>query len=170
MIDVKQLLFNNTPGTTQDACVSTYTLVEGTLAIPVMDVTAVAPVVVRVHAPYTTRKSRFEYTRTGSPPIIPAPGNASWYNYLGGNISVGAPATDSRGAIVYSVAGMYEFVGVEDLRNHGKIRFDAHGALSQVDFLGYNSTFPEENIPNALNSWPSPYFDLTQLGSARILG
>lgn len=167
-------LFNLTPGILEDECESEYELHDGTLVMPVMGDSTQTPVVVRLHPPYTTRKVRFQYIRTKTPPLIPPPADTRpngidgadtvpGATYLGGDIALPAPKQNSDGELVYKVRGKYDYLVTKDVRTHGQMRFDAHGYLSLVDFLGYFSDQDGE-------TWSSPYFDFNFLGSARILG
>lgn len=171
MIDTTRNLYCVEPGIRRDIAHSEYRLHEGLLEIPVMDAEDATPVVVRVHGRYTSRVSQFQYERESMPPLIPAPGDLMNYTYLGGEITIPAPAGQgAQGNLTFGARGEYRYVGVEDLRDYGHIRFDAHGYISRVDFLGVF----DMNAPNAEESagfnWNFPTFDLNILASNRILG
>lgn len=165
-------------GLVEDGTTSDYCLHEGLLEIPVMGPVGTAPVVVRTHAAYTTRKADFRMVRNKRPPVIPTPGDTLAKSssvkgdiYLGGHIKLNSPTKDSEGYLVYTVSGTYNFVSPVDAREHGKLRFDARSFVSEVDFLGYYNINPKKIAANDVGDvWQLPYFDLNLLGSARILG
>lgn len=166
MIELDNLTFlDNMDGIHRDECTSRYQMDEGLEVIPVMGPRDTPPVVVRLHAAYTVRKSTFNYGRSKAPPVIPVPGDTpSGHTFLGGTLAVAAPTPDAYGNLSYRAGGEYMFVLPSDLREYGKIRFDAHGYRSKVDFLGFLD-LKETDV-----DWNSPNFDLNILGSARILG
>lgn len=146
--------------------------------MPVMGDSTQTPVIVRLHPPYTTRRAEFRYSQPRIPPLVPPPGdtqpngvvsNGLGDTYMGGNLVVHAPIQNSNGDLVYKVTGGYNFLVTNDVRLHGKVRFDAHTYLSKVDFLGQMQP-PNDVIFEANPEWLSPYFDLNELASSRILG
>jgi hypothetical protein len=155
-----------------DYCRSNYVLHEGLRIIPVMGGPDELPVIVRVHAPYTERKVDFQYAHTHRPPLIPTPADTLTGDvYLGGNIQSVAPTADSQGYLVFGVQGGYRYLCRRELRQEGRFRFDAHGYFSAVDILGWYNVNPNPKFPQDVGDcWQSPYFDLNQLVSARILG
>lgn len=168
MIPLDTLAFNDNPGVYRDDCKSEYMLEEGLEVIPVMGARDTPPVIVRLHAAYTTRRAVFNYSRAKVPPLVPPPGDTqSGHKYLGGTLVVAAPTQDTGGNLTYRAGGEYFFVLPADLRENGKIRFDAHGYRSKVDFLGH---FNLGTNPKKDDTWNSAAFDLNILGSARILG
>ena len=179
MIDLANHVYDeDLTGIIEDGTISDYCLHEGLLEIPIMGPVGTPPVVVRTHAPYTTRKVDFRMTRNKMPPVIPVPGDTPSKGsaiggdiYLGGDIKLSSPRKDSEGYLIYSVAGTYNFVSPVDAREHGKLRFDARSFLSEVDFLGYYNINPKKIAANDIGDvWQLPYFDLNLLASARILG
>jgi len=173
MVDNTQLPFNDNPGILVDDCESEYTLHDGTLLMPVMGDSTQAPVIVRLHPPYTTRRATFNYARTKTPPLVPPPGDTlpngiteggtQGDTYLGGGLTLQAPRANAQGDLVYAVSGGYNFLVAHDVRTYGKIRFDARNFRSKTDFLGWMT-------PPDGETWNDPYYDLNQLASARILG
>lgn len=173
MVDPNIPVWNDNPGSIVDECESEYTLHDGTLVMPVMGDSTQTPVVVRLHPPYTTRKVEFNYARSKTPPSIPPPGDTQpngvveggtqGDTYLGGSIIIPAPRAAADGDLIYEVRGGYNFLVANDVRMNGKIRFDAHGYRSMIDFLGYIKDPDGE-------TWVDPYYDLNQLASSRILG
>lgn len=160
--------YNDQAGFIEDECESEYELHEGLLVIPVMGDSTQTPVVIRLHPPYTTRKSDFRYARTRTPPVVPAPGDTPRGDmYLGGHLAVMSPTQNGISDLVYRVKGGYNFLVLSDVKTNGMIQFDKHGYQSRVDLLGYFKLNPD---PNVDDTWNSPYFDLNDLASARILG
>ncbi len=163
-------------------CESRYTLKEGLLVIPILGDPEDAPVVVRVHSPYTVRSSGFNYTKGGAPPLVPAPGNTrTGHIFLGGSIGVPAPGAAGDGTMTFRASGMYNFVLPAHATIDGKLMFDAHPYPSGIDMLqSYNrptgdnplsgSGITDDELGNYYNSWQSQYFDLGILSSFRILG
>lgn len=182
MVDNEQPRFIDKPFGLEDRCESVYTLHDGTLVMPVMGDSTQLPVVVRLHPPYTTRRAEFSYTQPRIPPLVPPPGDTTANGvasssgvgdtYLGGTLGVHAPIQNANGDLVYKVTGGYNFLVANDVRTYGKVRFDAHGYLSKVDFLGHMKAEPVDVIfgSDELPEWTSPYFDLNKLASSRILG
>lgn len=163
----------STYAVTQDSgCESIYEMREGLLVIPILGSPTDAPVVVRVHSPYTVRKSAFSYTKNGAPPYIPSPGDTrSGYTFLGGHISIPAPGVFGN-EVQYKVSGMYNFVGQSSIRETGKILWDAHPFISAIDAMSAYNTAPQRDnqYGGYYNSWNGQYFELDTFSSNRILG
>jgi len=160
---------------------SEYVLHAGLRVIPVQGPADTPPVVVRIHAPYTTRRSGWSYQKGGSPPLIPAPGTTvTGHTFMGGSIAIAAPGATSGpdAALMFSAKGQYEFVLPKHVTEEGKIQFDAHPWASGVDLLGRidpaalsaKDQERTEKMGFFYNTWTSPYFDLDVLVSNRILG
>ena len=168
MIPLNNLAFNDAEGIYRDDCTSEYEQDEGLEVIPVLGARDTPPVIVRLSSAYTIRRSKFNYSRSRVPPLVPPLGDTlSGHKYLGGTLAVATPVQDAYGNLTYRAGGMYTFVLPVDIRENGQIRFDAHGHRTKVDFLGH---FNLGDNPAKDNTWNSPWFDLNILGSARILG
>lgn len=160
---------------------SDYAFHEGLRAIPVMGPVGTPPVVVRVHSPYTTRTSDWRYSKGGSPPLVPSPGDtASGHTFMGGSMALAAPggASGSDGALMFHAKGSYDFVLPQHATVDGKIYFDAHPWVSGIDLLGRvdpavlqaKDMERSKALGYQYNTWTSPFFDLDILASQRILG
>jgi hypothetical protein len=155
-------------------CESTYEMYEGLLVIPILGDPLDAPVVVRVHSPFTLRRVNYSYSKGAAPPLIPAPGpTRSNHQFLSGSISVPAPSASAEGTLNFRASGRYNYVLPTHLPEGGKIMFDAHPYPSGVDMLGAANSPQDPNDPEFggfYNTWKSQYFDLNELVSGRILG
>lgn len=156
-------------------CESRYELYEGLLVIPILGDPTDAPVTVRVHSPFTIRRSAFSYTKGASPPLIPSPANTrTGHTFLSGTISIPAPGGSAEGNLNYKVSGYYSFVLPEHTTINGKLMFDAHPFPTGVDLLGVvspgHTDAPDLDYGGFYNTWKNQYYDLNLLASNRILG
>jgi hypothetical protein len=82
-------------------CDNNYRLVEGVVALPVAeepdaDDPAWSPVVlVRLHAPYRVRTVSVAATKSNTPPMLPKPGDAGAFAYLGSEFSIPTPSINA---------------------------------------------------------------------------
>jgi hypothetical protein len=105
LVDTNAHLYTGSQGS------SAYTRDEGLLVIPVMGPAGTAPSVVRVHAPYGVRRSRFAASKLYQPPLFPpAADTTSGDTILHSEITFPTPALGPEGALEFSVAGEYVYV------------------------------------------------------------
>lgn len=183
----------------ESTLVSKYDRSLGLLVIPVMGPVGTPPVVVRVHAPVGMRTADFAYTKTGTPPVIPAPvdtpsGDTILSSSL--NIVVARITPDDQNRMLYSISGSYLYVQPDGGRGEtSQFPIDKHPFFTPLDefitpspgragedMVRYvrdtNSlrSAGSEGIPfsaiasNALNAvWVANVLDLTYLSSSDII-
>lgn len=158
---------------------SAYSFDDGIRVIPVIGLATEAPTLVRVHSPYTTRRTTFNYSKSGSPPLIPPPGRTkTGYNFLSGTIAIDAPKTTQNGDILYNMKGEYFFVAPFHVPSTGAMYYDAHPWFSNVDVLSdasmLNGTQGDPTLNTQYGGYNSDFYsdnyDLYLLSSNRILG
>lgn len=151
---------------------SSYQRDHGLLVIPVMGPAGTAPVVARVHAPYGTRTTSFNYSKHGSPPLMPSLEDTSSGDVLlAADLSFPAPITDQSGTLIYGAEGELMFVQPLGGRAQGdSFVLDRHPFPTKVDILGAYPS-PEMSFPSSImfGEWNSGSVDTAKLTSSGLV-
>lgn len=151
---------------------SAYTRDEGLLVIPVMGPAGTAPTVVRVHAPYGLRRSRFASSKQYAPPIFPAPADTETGDViLQSNIHFPLPEPSADGVTVFGVSGEYLFVQPGDGRStEDTFPMDKHPYPTAVDRIDQLPPPSGDTVDDMTWHWNCSYYDVRILGGYDLLG
>jgi hypothetical protein len=151
---------------------SSYFRDEGLLVIPVMGPAGTMPSVIRVHAPYGTRTSDFDYVREGHPPLIPAQADTNSGDVILTS-EISFPVPQERGSkLIFGAKGSYTFVQATTLRGpDDPYEFDRYPFPSLVDALGQlNPNAQLGEGQGGYNAYNTSIIDTRYLSSYGILG
>lgn len=168
-------------GYEQDGTISSYTIDDGLVIIPIQGPIGTSPVVARIHAPFTTRTTSGSAVKKNAPPLIPAPANtATGHIFIGGSIDLPAPNVTGTPQQLYGVKYTYNFLVPTHIKiaGAGKLLFDSHPYMSGVDILGNippdvnpaNNTDANAKMGYMWNTWTGAFFDLEKFTTNRMLG
>jgi len=91
-----------------------YTLMSGRFVLPVAldnPTTTESPVdVIQAFTPYRMRTLSFAADKEGTPPLFPAPSTSGAFTFIGGDLTLPAPAPQANGRFRWSGSGEYVFV------------------------------------------------------------
>lgn len=151
---------------------SAYIRDEGLLVIPVMGPAGTAPSVVRVHAPYGVRRSRFRAEKENQPPLFPPQADTdSGDVILHSEVAFPAPAPNPDGRLVFAVSGEYTFV--QPLGGRGPDNtypIDRHPFPTAVDRIGSLPPPGVDTLDDSTWWWNCEYIDARLLCSYNLLG